>query len=57
MIGATQTWDGLRITWEREPRAAAYEVIVSGLKSERGGAEARRFLVSRSRLRVSAPPR
>ncbi len=29
MIGATQTWDGLRITWEREPRAAAYEVIVS----------------------------
>jgi hypothetical protein len=29
MIGATQTWDGLRIAWEREPRAAAYEVIVS----------------------------
>lgn len=29
MSGATQTWDGLRIWWEREPRAAAYEVIVS----------------------------
>ena len=29
MIGANQTWDGLRIWWEREPRAAAYEIIVS----------------------------
>ncbi|HYV65109.1 MAG TPA: hypothetical protein VE964_02635 [Myxococcales bacterium] len=29
MKGATQTWDGLRIVWEREPRAAAYEIIVS----------------------------
>ena len=29
MQGATQTWDGLRICWEREPRAAAYEVIAS----------------------------
>jgi hypothetical protein len=29
MQGATQTWDGLRISWEREPRAAAYEVIAS----------------------------
>src|SRR5205814_703829 len=29
MQGATQTWDGLRIYWEREPRAAAYEVIAS----------------------------
>ena len=29
MKGATQTWDGLRIYWEREPRAAAYEVIAS----------------------------
>jgi hypothetical protein len=27
--GATQTWDGLRIYWEREPRAAAYEIIAS----------------------------
>jgi len=29
MSGADQTWDGLRICWERDPRAAAYEVIVS----------------------------
>ncbi len=29
MQGATQTWDGLRICWDREPRAAAYEVIAS----------------------------
>jgi len=29
MQGATQTWDGLRIYWEREPRAGAYEVIAS----------------------------
>lgn len=29
MQGATQTWDGLRVYWEREPRAAAYEVIAS----------------------------
>ena len=29
MSGATQTWDGLRICWEHEPRAAAYEVVVS----------------------------
>jgi hypothetical protein len=29
MSGAGQTWDGLRISWERDPRAAAYEVIVS----------------------------
>jgi hypothetical protein len=29
MTGATQTWDGIRIWWEREPRAAAYEIIVS----------------------------
>jgi len=29
MSGAGQTWDGLRICWERDPRAAAYEVIVS----------------------------
>jgi len=29
MQGATQTWDGLRIFWERDPRAAAYEVIAS----------------------------
>ena len=29
MQGATQTWDGLRIYWDREPRAAAYEVIAS----------------------------
>jgi hypothetical protein len=29
MQGATQTWDGLRIVWERDPRAAAYEVIAS----------------------------
>src|SRR5216683_2236980 len=29
MSGADQTWDGLRICWDRDPRAAAYEVIVS----------------------------
>lgn len=29
MQAATQTWDGLRIFWERDPRAAAYEVIAS----------------------------
>jgi hypothetical protein len=29
MQGGTQTWDGLRIYWEREPRAAAYEIIAS----------------------------
>ncbi len=29
MQGATQTWDGLRIYWDREPRAAAYEIIAS----------------------------
>lgn len=29
MSGGTQTWDGLRIHWEREPRAAAYEIIAS----------------------------
>lgn len=29
MQPATQTWDGLRIFWERDPRAAAYEVIAS----------------------------
>jgi hypothetical protein len=29
MIGANQTWDGLRIFWERDARAAAYEVIAS----------------------------
>jgi hypothetical protein len=29
MQGATQTWDGLRIYWERDPRAAAYEIIAS----------------------------
>ncbi len=29
MQGATQTWDGLRIYWDRDPRAAAYEVIAS----------------------------
>src|SRR5438477_7411284 len=29
MIGANQTWDGQRICWEREPRAAAYEVVAS----------------------------
>ena len=29
MQGATQTWDGLRIHWERDPRAAAYEIIAS----------------------------
>ncbi len=29
MQGATQTWDGLRIHWQRDARAAAYEVIAS----------------------------
>jgi len=29
MSGATQTWDGLRITWERDAKAAAYEILVS----------------------------
>ena len=29
MKGATQTWDGLRLYWERDPRAAAYEVVAS----------------------------
>jgi hypothetical protein len=29
MAGASQTWDGLRICWERDARAAAYEVIAS----------------------------
>jgi hypothetical protein len=29
MQGATQTWDGLRVYWDREPRAAAYEIIAS----------------------------
>src|SRR5205823_4806887 len=29
MQGATQTWDGLRIYWDREPRAAAYEIVAS----------------------------
>jgi hypothetical protein len=29
MHGATQTWDGLRIYWDREPRAAAYEIVAS----------------------------
>ena len=29
MTGADQTWDGLRIYWERDPRAAAYEIVVS----------------------------
>jgi hypothetical protein len=29
MQGATQTWDGLRIYWERDARAAAFEVIAS----------------------------
>ena len=29
MQGATQTWDGLRIFWDRDPRAAAYEIIAS----------------------------
>jgi len=29
MQGATQTWDGLRIYWDRDPRAAAYEIIAS----------------------------
>jgi hypothetical protein len=29
MQGATQTWDGLRIYWDREPRAAASEIVAS----------------------------
>jgi hypothetical protein len=29
MQGGTQTWDGLRLTWEPSPRIAAWEVIVS----------------------------
>ena len=29
MVGATQTWDGLRIHWDQDPAAAAYEVIAS----------------------------
>ncbi len=29
MQGATQTWDGLRLYWERDPRAAAYEIVAS----------------------------
>ena len=29
MQGATQTWDGLRIYWERDPQTAAYELIAS----------------------------
>ncbi len=29
MSGGTQTWDGLRITWERVTGAAAYEILVS----------------------------
>lgn len=29
MQAATQTWDGLRIFWERDPRAAAYEIFAS----------------------------
>jgi hypothetical protein len=29
MHGATQTWDGLRIYWDRDPKAAAYEIIAS----------------------------
>jgi hypothetical protein len=29
MQGATQTWDGLRLYWDREPRAAAYEIVAS----------------------------
>lgn len=29
MQGATQTWDGLRIYWDADPRAAAYEIIAS----------------------------
>ena len=29
MKGSTQTWDGLRLYWERDARAAAYEIIVS----------------------------
>ncbi len=29
MQGATQTWDGLRVYWERDPGASAYEIIAS----------------------------
>ncbi len=29
MQAANQTWDGLRVFWERDPGAEAYEVIVS----------------------------
>ena len=29
MQGATQTWEGLRIYWDRDARAAAYEIIAS----------------------------
>jgi hypothetical protein len=29
MTGANQTWDGLRIWWDRDPRAAAYEIVAS----------------------------
>jgi hypothetical protein len=29
MQGATQTWDGLRIYWDRDPQAVAYEIIAS----------------------------
>jgi hypothetical protein len=29
MQGATQTWDGLRIFWDRDPQAVAYELIAS----------------------------
>ena len=29
MTGADQTWDGLRVYWDRDPRAAAVEIVVS----------------------------
>jgi hypothetical protein len=29
MQGATQTWDGLRIYWDRDPKAVAYEIVAS----------------------------
>jgi hypothetical protein len=29
MVGGTQTWDGLRVTWDGSPRVAAWELIVS----------------------------
>jgi hypothetical protein len=29
MQGATQTWDGLRIYWDRDPQAVAYEIVAS----------------------------